>query len=1577
MKDSDHQAYDDSRFRAIIENSKDGYCLITAEGNYQYISSSAIRMFGYEATDEIPRPDQLIHPDDLPKVLSALEAILQNPDESITIEYRFRHKNGSWLWIETTLSNMLSVPAIGALVFNFHNITRFKDAEELLHKNEIRFRELLELATDAFFQGDSQGKFILVNRKASELTGYSQDELLKMNISELFEKGELLKKPLEYVALQKGEIICNERRLLRKNGNAIYVEMHSRAMPDGSYQSFFRDISIEKVSHDALQESETRFRSIFQNSPDAIILADEATGFILDANQAAERLLKMDLNQIIGMHQSQLHPPSTKQISVESFREHAEILKKGEIAQPIENLVLRSDGTVVPAEILANSITLNGRSALMGVFRDISQRKLAEKKLQAERDNLSTILTTSPVGMLVINENYHIVNANPAARRIFTKQYIAGTEQLFGDLIGCVNSGYDGTNCVRNNQCSSCGIRDAITTSMTAGVSISEKEIQIIRDSSYTSNFVWLKYSTEPLVMDEKRFVLLVINDVTEIKHAHEILQESEEKYRGVVKNSTDGIAIVDSEGTIIEWNRTEEIITGIPAESAIGGKICDIQFANADPNQKSQAGYDKLKQFIQNLLTTQDSSLFNKTFQRQLYRPDGSIRFIESVIYPITAGGELLLGSISRDITERMDAERALKESELKYRRIIEFLPDAVVIHQNGRIKFANPATLRLLDIDTMELILDKPVLEFVHPDSRQIAIDRIHKVIEEGSTANVVEEKFITPSGKLLEVETIAIPIEYMGEKAVQVIVRDISQRNRAIEALCESEDKFRTLAQSTPYAILIYQDDFFVYSNPAGENITGYPLNELLTMRFWEVVAPEYIDLIRARGQRRQKGQSATPSYEFKIRRKDNEERWVYLTGSTIVYKGRNAGLISVVDITERKLAEEGIKQEKNLLRTLIDNLPDGIHIKDTSGRRLVSNKNDSLFTGSNSDSSVGKTDFELIENERGRQDYNDDLMVIETGKAYLEIEAEITDTEGKQRWIQHSRIPLKNEDGSVKGLVGIGHDITERKQAEIMQKVLLQISNAVLTTRDLDQLFATIQEQLGKLLDTRNFFIAFYNSEKQTFTSPFYRNEQPMPNTWPAEKTLSGLVVKRGRTLIADEKMIAQLEQNGELDTYGEPSKVWLGVPLKVDDDIIGLIAVQSYTDGSAYTSREAKMLEFVSHQVCLSVLRKKAEQDLRDALAKAEESDRLKTAFLNNMSHEIRTPLNGILGFTSLLNEPDVTPEDQKYFYRIINKNGEQLLSIIDDIINIATIEAGQERLRETDVNIGEMFEFLFEQFKHLTAPQNIMLNYRNGLPRSEQLIITDETKLRQILTNLLGNAFKFTDDGLIEFGCMLESFHLHFYVKDSGTGISTEAQELIFDRFRQINPNPKREYGGNGLGLAISKAYVELMGGRIWVESELGHGSTFHFAIPHKPAHPVSEALLMPDSVVETEGQLDEKTILIAEDVFLNYQLIASILKKNRYKLLHASTGSEAIEICRLDPSVDLVLMDMKMPDIDGFDATRIIKEMRRNLPIIAVTAYALTGDKARALNAGCDDYLAKPVKASKLISMLTKYLKN
>jgi hypothetical protein len=393
--------------------------------------------------------------------------------------------------------------------------------------------------------------------------------------------------------------------------------------------------------------------------------------------------------------------------------------------------------------------------------------------------------------------------------------------------------------------------------------------------------------------------------------------------------------------------------------------------------------------------------------------------------------------------------------------------------------------------------------------------------------------------------------------------------------------------------------------------------------------------------------------------------------------------------------------------------------------------------------------------------------------------------------------------------------------------------------------------------------------------------------------------------------------------------------------------------------------------------CIDIDLTKLKQTEKE-LFQAAESDRLKSAFLANMSHEIRTPMNGILGFADLLKNQELTGNQQQEYIRIIEQSGVRMLNIINDIIDISRIEAGLMKLDSIESNINEQCEYIYTFFKPEAEAKGLKFSLKTSLPTVEVFVTTDREKLYAILTNLVKNAIKYTPEGSIEFGYGLtgtptQLMELQFYVRDTGIGILKDRCEAIFERFIQSDIRNKMAHQGAGLGLSITKAYVEMLGGKIWVESEKDFGSTFYFTLPYNVKQ-TQKTTLSDLTLDNLENHVKKLKILIVEDDKVSEMLIDITIKTIGREILNARTGLEAIEVCRNNPDIDLILMDIQMPEMNGYEAVRQIRQFNNDVVIVAQTAYGLHDDREKTIAAGCNDYIAKPIKKTELHSLIQKY---
>ena len=414
----------------------------------------------------------------------------------------------------------------------------------------------------------------------------------------------------------------------------------------------------------------------------------------------------------------------------------------------------------------------------------------------------------------------------------------------------------------------------------------------------------------------------------------------------------------------------------------------------------------------------------------------------------------------------------------------------------------------------------------------------------------------------------------------------------------------------------------------------------------------------------------------------------------------------------------------------------------------------------------------------------------------------------------------------------------------------------------------------------------------------------------------------------------------------------------------------------------YTSREIRLLDVYTGMLIyllLSImLLNMAMKFYISQREKAQQADKLKSAFLANMSHEIRTPMNGILGFASLLKEPGLSGAQQQEYIGIIEKSGARMLNIINDIVDISKIEAGLMKIDIGETNVNGQIEYIYTFFKPEALKKRLDISMKIPLPSKEAIVRTDHEKLYAILTNLVKNAIKYTPAGSIEIGYVKKTVEnaawLEFFVKDTGMGIPADRQQAIFERFVQADISDIQANQGAGLGLSISKAYVQMLGGKIWVESQLGKGSVFYFTIPYHPV--IAEKAITGKEVLEQRPEEPglKLKILIVDDDETSGKLISIVVADVCRELIKAGDGLEAVEASRMNPDLDLILMDVQLPLLNGYEATRQIRQFNNKVVIISQTAFGLTGDREKSINAGCNDYISKPIKKEILLALIDKY---
>ncbi|GAB1404718.1 hypothetical protein MASR1M74_18970 [Lentimicrobium sp.] len=521
-------------------------------------------------------------------------------------------------------------------------------------------------------------------------------------------------------------------------------------------------------------------------------------------------------------------------------------------------------------------------------------------------------------------------------------------------------------------------------------------------------------------------------------------------------------------------------------------------------------------------------------------------------------------------------------------------------------------------------------------------------------------------------------------------------------------------------------------------------------------------------------------------------------------------------------------------------------------------------------------------------------------------------------------------------------------------------------------NMDDIILNALEKVGSLYGAERVYIACYDAAQARVN---------LTHEYAFDKRFSHKQLIPSIQIVEIQEFIRKME-DGELlhfqrsdgDTasgYGEMLyffdllnvETMIAIPLTGEQQFLGFIGFDTYSRPAQWHENTLNAFRLTAQIMANTLARKQRESALKNALIQAESSDKLKSAFLAGISHEIRTPMNHILGFLSMLDDPDIQAKERSEYLSIIKNSSQKLLQLLDDVIKTALIDSGQLSYRPQPCQLNRFMESLLiqaEGTKVSLKRKDIKINLLIDQQMGDELIETDETKLKQILWNLLTNAIKYTTNGMIDFGYVLTAEYIKFFVSDTGIGIDEDKQSSIFDRFYRIEHDLNREMGGAGLGLSISQGLASFIGEPIQINSTPGAGSTFRFSIPRKEYQ-------LPQPATGTNGYRTRvydwkgKKILMVEDDPVNMRFLAVMLLRTNAELFYAADGAEAVKIVENQP-LDLVLMDMQLPIMDGFEATRRIKSINQKLPVIAQTAMALNADKQRCIDAGCDDYLAKPI---------------
>ena len=1021
-------------------------------------------------------------------------------------------------------------------------------------------------------------------------------------------------------------------------------------------------------------------------------------------------------------------------------------------------------------------------------------------------------------------------------------------------------------------------------------------------------------------------------------------LAHTEKTLSGILDVAEDAIISIDRNQKIILFNHGASKIFQYSAEEMINQPL-EILL----PERFIHSHHQHIEQFTLN----SDSNYARRMGDRQRVilarRKDGTEFPAEASISKLVTNDQVILTVILRDVT----ASKVIEKERSRLAHFLEASLNEIYVFDAQTLKFSyvNQQGIINLGYDWETLRQMNPV--DIKPEFTWQEFQEVINPLRTGEKKLLIFQTIHQRADQTCYPAEIHLQlIQEDNQQVFLAMVLDITERKKAENALIESEKRFREMADNAPVLIWISGvDTLCYYFNNSWLEFTGRTLEQEQGNGWTEGVHPDdfayCLDVYLKSFEQR-----ISFRMEYRLKRHDGEYRWLLDTGiPRFDAEGNFLGYIgSCVDIHESKEAEQLLKESEQKYPSIIETTTEGIWILDGEGKTSFVNSQMARMLGYSEAEMLGKKLFDFM-----------DIEAQKLAQFYLERRSQgiqeqhdfrFRCKDGSDLWSIVSTTPNIDESGQYIGALAMVTNINDRKQAEAQLQKLSQRLTLALKSGAIGCWEWDINSNII-VWDDRMYELYGVVKQSDTVVYDVWANGVHPEDRPPTETLLQQTVL--GRAEYDTEFRVVHPDGSIHfIKAYGIVVKDSQGNP----QSMIGV----------NFDITQAKETEIA----------------LSEAKEAAEVATQSKSSFLAMMSHEIRTPMNGVIGMTGLLLDTDLNPQ-QRDFVEIIRGSGDSLLTIINDILDFSKIESGKLDLEKQVFNLQECVESVFDLLKVQTQAKNLDFTYYypSGLPT---MFLGDVTRIRQILVNLLGNAIKFTERGKVTLtisnyqinGEQLDhNYGLQFAIKDTGIGIPLERQNLLFQSFSQVDASTNRKYGGTGLGLAISKLLAEMMGGQMWVESEIGKGSTFYFTIvvPRVIESPQINPTKITASLDANLGKNKPLKILLAEDNQVNQKVALFTLQRLGYRADVAANGLEVIEALKRQ-DYDVILMDMQMPEMDGLEATKWIREHHpqgQQPHIIAMTANAMEGDRQICLDAGMNDYLSKPVKLDSLLQVLWK----
>lgn len=1413
--------------------------------------------------------------------------------------------------------------------------------KDLKNKHKI----ILDLMDDFVFVLDKDDRFISVfaNEKklfipSNNFLGKPLYEVMPMFSNELF--GKILQE------VKQGITKNYEYNLDFPDGKYWYLVKLSPIIKKGKYDGLIavsRDTTKRKQAELALSKSEASFRNMFEKNYSIMLLIDPVDGKIQNANSAACKYYGYSYNKFIN----ELYIQNINSLSDAETKNEMQAALKAKKNYFLFKHKL-ANGKIRDVEVYSNKITIEGKNLLYSIIHDVTERKHTEERVIIEKNKAQQYLNIAGVILVSIDSSgiVNLINHKGCEVLGYSEEEILGKnwfDKFLPERLG--------------------------------------ENVKQVSKKVFSGEVESAKYHENEILTKSGEERLIAWNN--------SVLKDANGNITGTISSGED---ITEKRKEEMELKRSRQMLSETEKISKTGGWQYDVILKKLVWTEEVYRMHEVPLDYDLNIergiafYSPKDQLIIAKHFQKaiekgesydlelELITAKGKNLWVRIIGHPILKNNKTIRvhGNI-QDVTTRKLAENKLKESELKFRLLAEHTYDwEYWLDENNKYVYLSPACENVTGYKPADFF-NKPELLFdlVHPDFKEMVHDHYHDEVERPKETGDIKFQIVSRTGETRWIEHNCTPVydehgHFLGRRGNN---RDITERKKVAGALINSEEQFRSLMEQSPSVIELYDlSGLQISVNKAYEELWGFPasrtVNKFNVLKSKEVESTGLLAYIK----RAYKGETTSlPEYEFDPTgateaKGKGRKRWL----KTRIYPLKNISgnvkniVITHEDVTDRKNAEQNLKKTEIQYQTLFNQIADPILVFDQK-TKMILDCNTALINkyGYTIEELQKMTPLDLHPAEEDLEQIkrNIDNKDESTPNEYLHI-----GKEGSIYYVEtHTQDIIYKEQ---KAWITIIRDISERKQAEM--KLIAAYNKVEESERKFRELFeksgdAILIIENGKFIDCNQATIKMLE----------YTTSDEFLNVHPSK--LSPKKQPDGRLSLEKANEMMKMALNNGTHRFEWDHMKSNGEVFPVE---VLLTAISNNPD-----------MEII-HAVWRDITyRKQAEVKLKAAVEKAEENDRLKSAFLANMSHEIRTPMNGILGFADLLKEPDLTGFEQQKYIGIIEKSGNRMLNIINDLIDISKLESGQMEVVISETDIIEQIDFIYTFFKPEVENKGINFTLKKPQQVKDTIIHSDREKIYAILTNLIKNAIKYTKEGSIEFGYEIKKEHkqrnvtdstpssiIEFFVKDTGIGIAKDKQKVIFERFIQADISISSDYEGAGLGLSITKAYVEMLGGKIWVESEEGVGSKFYFTLPHNM---VKEELSINEneSVEAVSTQTKKIKVLIADDEETADTYLTILLKNIGKEILHAQNGVLAVDLCRSNPDIDLILMDIQMPKLDGYKATQQIREFNKEVIIIAQTAFALEGDREKSLEAGCNDYISKPVSKDELLAKIQKHI--